>query len=563
MSCENRSHIIYSLEEKPPFLHWILLGLQYACMMFPYLIIIVIIGRTQGIVNTNAISFSLIALGVATILQSLKKGPIGSGYLAPPVISAIYFPASMSAALQGGLHLVYGMTLFAGGVEVLFSFFLQSLRKFFPPVVCGLIIMAVGFQLGLLAISQTLSVALWGSPFYDRHIIASAVTLFTMVSLTIWAKGMWRLLSPFFGIAAGFLLSLFLQIVPSLTQMKESPWFSFPSLDAIGYQFSWDLALPFAMAAIASSLRVVGGVTTCQKMNRSSWTKPDLKNIKKGIYADGIGCFFGGLLGVSGLNMAPSLIGVARATGATSRCIAYSLALWLFVLAFLPKFIHLFLAIPLSVMGAALLFTASFMIAGGIDLITARKIDTRAILTIGISLLLGVSQTVYSHFFADLPSGLKMFTNSLLSVVTLSAFILNLLFRIGVRQKVSLGDMGKGKEGMEDWFQEKANKWGLSSNIVERMRLSAISLNEQLQKGYVKEGEVKIDLIYDPEETILRFAYQGSLPKLRFDIDKERDLIEETSFTEGLSNYFSDISADEIKTTTKNASCSIDLYFHL
>jgi NCS2 family nucleobase:cation symporter-2 len=192
------SQLIYSLDEKPPFFHLVLLGLQYTCMMFPYLIIVVILGKTQGNLTSNPISFSLIALGVATLLQCLKKGPIGSGYLAPPVISAIYFPASMAAVTQGGLALVYGMTIFAGAIEIFFSFFLNLLRKYFPPLVCGLIILAVGLQLGLLAISQIFSVKDYESSNFNLHLLASGATLLTMVVLTIWAKGMWRLLSPFF-----------------------------------------------------------------------------------------------------------------------------------------------------------------------------------------------------------------------------------------------------------------------------------------------------------------------------------------------------------------------------
>ena len=548
------SQLIYALDEKPPFLHLVLLGLQYTCMMFPYLIIVVILGKTQGAVTSSPISFSLMALGIATLLQALKKGPIGSGYLAPPVISAIYFPASMAAAAQGGLSLVYGMTIFAGFIEIFFSFFLNLLRKYFPPHVCGLIIMAVGFQLGLLAISQIFSVQGYQDPHFNLHLLASAATLLTMVILTIWAKGMWRLLSPFIGVVVGFVFSCVLSIIPSFQDVWSASWVALPNISGISYDFSSNLILPFILAAIASSLRVVGGVTTSQKINHSTWIRPDIKNIQKGIYADGVGCLFAGFLGVPGINMAPSMVGVSQATGATSRVIAYSLAVWLIVLAFLPKFIYLFLTIPLAVMGAALLFTASFMIAGGIDLITTRKIDTRAILIIGISLLLGISHKVIPTFYSALPAYLQMFTNSLLSIVTLTAFLLNLFFRINIRQSLSYDDQQIVEQGKE---------WKLSPVIIERIRKSASGLYDQISRGYLKDGDIQLSLIYDPIEIVLKCAYQGALPKLRFDIDKDQSMIEETSFTLGLSNYLSEIAPDEIKTSAKNAFCIIELYFHI
>jgi NCS2 family nucleobase:cation symporter-2 len=252
--------------------------------------------------------------------------------------------------------------------------------------------------------------------------------------------------------------------------------------------------------------------------------------------------------------MAPSMVGVAQATGATSRVIAYSLAAWLIVLAFLPKFIYLFLAIPLAVMGSALLFTASFMIAGGIDLITTRKIDTRAILIIGISLLLGLSHEVIPTFYSGLPAYLQMFTNSLLSIVTLTAFLLNLFFRIKIRQNLCYDDKQIVEQGKE---------WKLSPAIIERIRKSASGLYDQISRGYLKEGDIQLSLIYDPIEIVLKCSYQGTLPKLRFDIDKDKEMIEETSFTLGLANYLSEIAPDEIKTSAKNAFCIIDLYFHI
>lgn len=547
-------NLIYALDERPPFPHLVLLGLQYMCMMFPYLIIVVILGQTQGNLTAGPISFALIALGVSTVLQALKKGPVGSGYLAPPVISAIYFPASMTAVAQGGLGLVYGMTLFAGAIEFVFSFFLTWLRKFFPPIVCGLIIIGVGLQLGLLAISQILSVQEYAKPDYHLHLIASIATIGTMILLTIWARGMFRLLSPFIGIVTGFILSCFMGIIPTFEKVVSASWIGLPGIGGYSYDFSSALILPFVLAAIASSLRVVGAVTTCQKINDTTWSRPNIQNIKKGILADGIGCMLGGALGVPGLNTGPSLIGVAQATGATSRVIAYSLATWLIVLAFLPKFIYLFLTIPLAVMGSALLFTASFMISGGIDLFSARKIDTRSILIIGISLLLGISHEVMPTFYAGLPPFIKMFTNSLLSIVTLSAFLLNLLFRIQIRQKMKYD---------ENKLLEKGMEWRLAPDILVRIQKSAKGLYDQVSHGYLKDGEIQLDLIYDPVEVVLKCSYQGTLPKLRFDIDKDKELIEETSFTMGLANYLSEIFPDEIKTSMKNSFCTIDLYFHI
>jgi NCS2 family nucleobase:cation symporter-2 len=423
--------------------------------------------------------------------------------------------------------------------------------------------MAVGFQLGLLALSQIFSVTDLENAFYDSYFLAACVSIFTMVFLIIWARGILRLLAPFIGITVGFIVSGFLGILSpeSIAEMKRAPWIAFPNIGEISYSFSPEFLWPFTLAGIAASLRTLGGITTCQKINDEAWVQPDLRNIKKGLFADGLGCAIGGFLGVPPQNTAPSLIGVAQATGATSRIIALSLAIWLFAFAFLPKFIFLFLSIPLSVMGSALLFTASFMIAGGLEVIASRKIDTRSVIIIGVSLLLGISQQVFPTFYSQLHPIVKIFTNSLLSVVTLSAFLLNLIFRIGSRQVVILGDQAKPQKSVREELERLGER--LPAKTVARITDSTSALIKLLKGGYLKEGDLHVSLVKEQVDVIVNFRYLGSLPKIRFDDDRERMMIEETSYVVGLSQFLVEIFADHVKTSVRDTSCSISLSFHV
>src|SRR5215469_13482600 len=72
------------------------------------------IGRRGG---QGALSWSMIVLAIGTTMQALPKGPIGSGYLAPRVMTAIYVGPSLEAVRLGGLALMGGMTIFGGAVE--------------------------------------------------------------------------------------------------------------------------------------------------------------------------------------------------------------------------------------------------------------------------------------------------------------------------------------------------------------------------------------------------------------------------------------------------------------
>src|SRR6201995_5477922 len=101
----------------------------------------------------------MIAIALATLLQAHRLGPVGSGYLAPPVVSAIYFAPALQAAPHGGLALVCGIIAFAGVIEMLFGWALPWMRRVFPPVVSGFIVIAVGMELGLIGVRGFLGVA--------------------------------------------------------------------------------------------------------------------------------------------------------------------------------------------------------------------------------------------------------------------------------------------------------------------------------------------------------------------------------------------------------------------
>ena len=84
-------------------------------------------------------------------------------------------------------------------------------------------------------------------------------------------------------------------------------------------------------------------MTTYQKINDRDWKRPDMRSIEGGVLADGLGCVSAGPLGTMGINTGPSLVGVARASGATSRYMALACAAILVVFSFVPKIAAVFL----------------------------------------------------------------------------------------------------------------------------------------------------------------------------------------------------------------------------
>ena len=287
----------------------------------------------------------MIALAISTVLQSIWKGPVGSGYLAPPIFSAIYIGPAVLAAGTGGLPAVFGMTMFAGLVEISLAPLLRRLRALFPPAISGFIVVIVGLQLGVIGIGDLLGVEHIHRPAFHYHLMVGGLTLATMCALSVWGRGIVRLICSMLGVIIGMLVSVAAGLVPTdaMRSFLDAPIFAIPQPHYLAYDFQFRLIPAFLMAGTAAMLRTVGVITTCQKINDLDWKRPELKSIQAGIIADGLGCIIGGLMGVIGMNSAVGPVGVAKATGATSRYIGFSCAAILVIFAFIPKYAALFL----------------------------------------------------------------------------------------------------------------------------------------------------------------------------------------------------------------------------
>ena len=53
---------------------------------------------------------------------------------------ALYLPASLLALKTGGLPLLFGMTVFAGAVEITIARLMRPLRPFMPPEIAGFVV---------------------------------------------------------------------------------------------------------------------------------------------------------------------------------------------------------------------------------------------------------------------------------------------------------------------------------------------------------------------------------------------------------------------------------------
>ncbi len=135
-------NLIYGVEDRPALGVTLTLGFQHVFLMVSTLILpVAIVQEINGTPEQveRLIKMSMIAGGLATILQALRKGPVGSGYLCPHLCGPAYLSASpLLAAKTGGLSLLFGMTAIAGVVEAMLSRVIHRLQVLFPAVTSSL-----------------------------------------------------------------------------------------------------------------------------------------------------------------------------------------------------------------------------------------------------------------------------------------------------------------------------------------------------------------------------------------------------------------------------------------
>ena len=114
-------NLVYGGDETPPAAITVISAVQHVGVMAIFLIYPLIVARAAGAPPDETVAIlrlSMLALALAVVLQALPRGPVGSRFLAPSIFTGVYLAPSLLAAKLGGLPLVWGMTIFAGLVEI-------------------------------------------------------------------------------------------------------------------------------------------------------------------------------------------------------------------------------------------------------------------------------------------------------------------------------------------------------------------------------------------------------------------------------------------------------------
>lgn len=566
------ANLIYGVDEKPPIVVNLILGLQHLSIFFisiclPVLLVAYMGDAIDERTARGFLSLSMISAGIVTILQSLRWKGVGSGYLVPSVCGPSYLSASMMAVSAGGLPVLFGMTGFVGIVEVVLSRVMHRLRFLFPSEVTGVIVLMVGVVVIPLSMKSFVGIGPHDQSSTTAEILIGLLTLAVMVGFNVYSKGRLRLYSVLIGIVFGYLISAVFGLFgeSEMESMSGTPFFALPYIENFGWKIDVALIIPFTIATLSSTLKSVGDITTAQKVNDKNWKRPDMKSISGGILVDGIGGVLPGLIGGFGQSTSSANVGLSIATGATSRVIAWSAGGLLIAMALLPKVSEFFLLMPLPVIGATLIYSVSFMIVAGLQIIMSRMLDARKTFVVGISIIFGLSVYVLDDVYQNVHNWLEPIFSSSLSLATVSVVVINLILRIGIKKQVSLVLSFKENytEKIFETMEKQGGRWGARREVIFKVSGAMNELMEAMaERKMIREDEIRMTVSFDEFNLNVEAEYTGEKLSIPIQKPSPEKLMEEEYTRSELAAFLTTKYADDVRVTSKGEHQHIRLHFN-
>ncbi len=435
----------YTFEGKLPLAQAIPLGLQHVMAMFvgnltPLIIIMGACGLTIdggfGELRTALLQNAMIIAGVVTLIQLFSIGPVGGKV---PIImgtSSGFLGVMRSVAgMMGGGVIGYGAIcgacLIGGLFEGVLGFCLKPLRKFFPPVVTGCVVMAIGLSLIPVGIGY-LGGGNTSNDFASlANLCLGLIVLVTTLILKHFTdpKSITSTASILIGILVGYAVAIIMTLVLPTTgtvtaedgsvieftyawavnfaQVKNAAWFAIPSFIGFGkladVKLIFDLKaiIPIAIMFIVTAVETVGDISGCIEggMDREA-TDSELAG---GVVCDGIGSSLAAVFGVLPNTSFSQNVGLVAMTKVVNRMALSCGAIFLVLCGFCPKIGALMSIMPQPVLGGAAVMMFASILVSGIQLVTKKPITSREITIISVALGLGYGLGSTANATAHLP----------------------------------------------------------------------------------------------------------------------------------------------------------------
>lgn len=368
------------------------LGVQHLLAMFGSTVLVPLITGLSP-------SVALFTAGIGTLLFHLcTKGIVpvflGSSFAFIPALCAVIGKDGIPAAQFG--------IIAAGAVYLVFSLLAKvlgpdALKKLFPPVVTGPVIIIIGLSLTGVGIADAMGGKIEAS-MSALHNIVIALFTFAIVAIGMNSRfKLWRMIPILFGIFFGYLLCVILHFTGffkmDFSPIVNAPWINIPYRNGFFTlpKINWQAVLVIAPIAIVTFMEHIGDITTNGAVvGKDFFKEPGLHRTLMG---DGLATMIAGFFGGPCNTTYSENTGVLASTGNYNPALLRLAAVFAMFLGLLGKFGAVLQTIPQPVKGGVEIVLFGMIASIGIRTIGEAKLnlaDTRNLTIMGATLCCGI-----------------------------------------------------------------------------------------------------------------------------------------------------------------------------
>jgi len=423
------NNLLYTVEDKPPFGLSLLLAAQPLLAALGGIIAVpLVIGNVLKLPTEDTITLvnaALLISGVVTVIQCKGLGPVGIRLPSVMGTSFTFVAAALAIGFsEYGIAGILGSSLIGSLVMIIGSFFMPYIRKLFPPLVTGTVVMMIGLSLIPVAVDWFAG-GQHGDANYatPENLMMASFVLVIVVALVQWGKGIFSAAAIVIGMMTGYLICLAMGWV-SFEGVKQAQIFAIPQPLHFGLAFPISGIIGMSIAYLVTIVESSGNFLA---LGNATQTEITGKHLRGGVLADGLGSALAAIMSTTPFSSFSQNIGVISLTGVASRHVVALTGVLLALAGLFPVFGALIVSIPLPVLGGAGLMMFAMIIAAGIQMLDKVARSKRNGLIIAISIGCGLAVTTRPELLDKLPHFFKEVLGSGITVGSLLALILNLV----------------------------------------------------------------------------------------------------------------------------------------
>lgn len=331
-------------------------------------------------------SAALFSAGIGTLIFHLvTKGKVpiflGSSFaFIAPIVSATEL-YGLSGALLGiaGVAFVYFV------MSALIKLFgTKFINRLFQEVVIGPVIMLIGLSLSSSAVKMA-----------EGNWPLAAISLATAIVVTLYGRGLIKLIPIFCGIIVGYLVDLIFFDI-DFSGIEAAGWFSLPQL-TFPEKFSWAPIIYMIPVAIAPVIEHIGDVYVVNSVTGKNFVKDP--GLHRTMLGDGLACLVASFLGGPPVTTYSEVTGAMSLTKVTAPRVLRISAVTAIVFSMIGKVSAFLKSIDTAILGGIMLLLFGTIAGAGINNLLNSRVNlssSRNIVIISVTLTTGIGGAVLS-----------------------------------------------------------------------------------------------------------------------------------------------------------------------